>query len=134
MEDLVDYSFFVICNNNDPKHFHIEATCMRDYRLRFSAMKSTYKRYLKGRVDYKSYFKIFAGDYSYHLLDRGLCHPKDVPEIVQEMTKKRLEKFRDTEPRVATGVVTFDKSICIDNIVVSEQSREVGATGLGNEF
>ena len=36
---FVDYSFFVICNNNDPSHFHIEATCMRDWRLRASAMK-----------------------------------------------------------------------------------------------
>ena len=36
-------SFFIIVNTDDPSCFHIEATTM-DYRLRFSAMKSSHIR------------------------------------------------------------------------------------------
>ena len=36
-------SFFIIINTDDPSCFHIEATTM-DYRLRFSAMKSSHIR------------------------------------------------------------------------------------------
>ena len=53
------YYFFILCNNNDPKQFYIEATSMRDYRLRFSAMKSNYKRFVKDNCKYKPYFDIF---------------------------------------------------------------------------
>ena len=74
-------------------------------------MKSNYKRYVKGRSVYRPYFKIYAGDWTCHLLDRGLCHPADVPSVVDEMTRERLEKFKTTQPRVATGIVTFDSSL-----------------------
>jgi hypothetical protein len=38
------FSYFIICDTDDPKEFHIECTSMKDYRLRFSAMKSKHRK------------------------------------------------------------------------------------------
>ena len=37
------FTFFIICDCRDPSLFHVEATAMSNYRLRYSAMKSTFQ-------------------------------------------------------------------------------------------
>ena len=44
---MVLYSYFILTNSYDM--FHIECTRMRDWRLRLSSMKSTYKKTYEGR-------------------------------------------------------------------------------------
>ena len=107
LTNCVYYHFFIICDNNDAKQFHIEATCMRDYRLRFSAIKSQYKRQLKGHGPSKPWYSLFEGDYSYHLMESGLCAPSDVPDLVSEMTAVRLARYQDSVRHTITGVISL---------------------------
>lgn len=79
------YSYFIILDTDNDLNFHIECTSM-EYRLRFSAMKSCFKR----RTEYSAftfvhkecinvntnsknepaYFKIFRTNYIYYLLEK----------------------------------------------------------------
>ena len=101
------YSIFIIANNNDPKHFHIEATAMKDYRLRFSAIKSQYRRYLKGQSKYKSVFDLLAEDHSYYLLETAQCDCTEIADIVQDLSDNRHTKFENSSKYVPSTLVTF---------------------------
>jgi hypothetical protein len=105
----VKYHFIIINNNNDALHFHIEASSMKDYRLRFSAIKSQYKRFSKGIGQYKSVFTLFKGDYSYYRLEYRMCLPSEVPEIVKALSDERKERFKDSTPYVSSNIITFEK-------------------------
>ena len=48
---LFTFTFFIICDCRDPSLFHVEATAMSNYRLRYSAMKSTFKRWARSDID-----------------------------------------------------------------------------------
>ena len=50
------YSYFIICNTDDPNDFYIDMTTMKDYRLRFSAMKSNHiKKFGPGAADHVAF-------------------------------------------------------------------------------
>ena len=93
------YSFFIICNTNDDLDFHVECTCMPDYRLRFSAMKSAFNRkykfykkpmemHMKQNVNSDAnvkmnentapgYYRLFLENYVYYLLEKRIfCTPE----------------------------------------------------------
>ena len=98
------YSFFVICDTDDPSIFHIEMTSMKDYRLRFSAMKSNHNRKFGFNVpmkintiqcldtdcncDLTGFHKILKGNSTYYLLEK-----KD-PRLHQ-----RLRRYKVINPR-----------------------------------
>ena len=103
------YSFFVICDTDDPSIFHIEMTSMKDYRLRFSAMKSNHNRKFGFNVpmkintvqcldtecncDLTGFHKIVKGNSTYYLLEK-----KDF-ESAEEASKFKAEliKFRSVK-------------------------------------
>ena len=101
------YSFFVICDTDDPSIFHIEMTSMKDYRLRFSAMKSNHNRKFGFNVpmkintldkecachDLTGFHKILKGNSTYFLLEK-----KDF-ESAEEASKFKAEliKFRSVK-------------------------------------
>ena len=101
------YSFFVICDTDDPSIFHIEMTSMKDYRLRFSAMKSNHNRKFGFNVpmkintldtdcdihDLTGFHKILKGNSTYFLLEK-----KDF-ESAEEALKFKAEliKFRSVK-------------------------------------
>ena len=100
------YSFFVICDTDDPSIFHIEMTSMKDYRLRFSAMKSNHNRKFGFNVpmkintldtncycDLTGFHKILKGNSTYYLLEK-----KDF-ESAEEASKFKAEliKFRSVK-------------------------------------
>ena len=109
------YSYFIICNTDDPNDFYIDMTTMKDYRLRFSAMKSNHiKKFGRfppvsihnGNVtqcqcndverDLPSYHNLLKKNYTYYLLEK-----KDIPAAEEalkfktELIKCRSDFFKD---------------------------------------
>ena len=71
------YQFIKISNNHNPnKDFYIDITTMKDSRLRFSALKSQYRRYFEARQKHeevidREIFRYFELDYSYYVIEKG---------------------------------------------------------------
>ena len=77
------FSFFIIADTDRYNHFHIEATSMADWRLRFSAMKSHFvKKFpqipfqvhtdtrLCNDTDDASYINVMKTNYTFYLLEK----------------------------------------------------------------
>ena len=104
------YSYFIICNTDDPSEFHIEMTTMRDYRLRFSAMKSNHTRKF-GRCPpvsihhsdkenlecvLPSYHSLLKKNYTYYLLEkRDIPSAEEALRLKTELIKCRSELFKE---------------------------------------
>ena len=113
---LKRYSFFVIVNVKTSE-FQVFATAMRDYRLRLSAMKSSFKRWANqtdnDNVDtdnvndndnvcetgqcmckdilehpYREYYKFFMSGWEYaYILDKGMYCEETANEHVNFLTQ-----------------------------------------------
>ena len=92
---LFTFTFFIICDCRDPSLFHVEATAMSNYRLRYSAMKSTFKRWARSDIDEplveRDYFEIFKTGYeTYYRVEKMYCTKKGAAErkcIIEENYK-----------------------------------------------
>ena len=108
------FSYFIIQNTNDVNDFHIELTSMKDWRLRFSAIKSEFRKKSQFTFNLKivckneneipdnakkieSYLRIFRTNYCFYLLEkRSFESVAEALMFRDELIKLRLEKFQDT--------------------------------------
>ena len=87
------FSFFVIVNVKTSE-FEVFPTAMRDYRLRFSAMKSSFKRWANQSEDstefpYREYYKFFMSGYEYaYILDKGMYTEDTAADHVETLTQR----------------------------------------------
>ncbi len=65
------FQFIKITDNRNHPDFLIDITTMKDARLRISALKAQYKKYLTDGKNKKSIFRFFELDYSFCVLERG---------------------------------------------------------------
>jgi hypothetical protein len=66
--------FIKISNNNNPcKDFYIDISTMKDARLRLSALKSQFKKYILNpeELTHREVFKYFIKDYSFYVIEKG---------------------------------------------------------------
>lgn len=71
---MVNYSrvqFIKITDNNKHENFYIDITTMKDARLRISALKAQYKKYLELKTFKKEVFNFFEIDWSFAVIERG---------------------------------------------------------------
>ena len=71
---MVNYSrvqFIKITDNNHHEKFYIDITTMYDARLRISALKAQYKKYLELKTFKKEVFNFFEIDWSFAVIERG---------------------------------------------------------------
>jgi hypothetical protein len=92
------WSFFVIANTKTGE-FEVFATEMKDWRLRLSAMKSSFKRWASQDIEseeypYREYFRFFTSGYIYaYVFDKGEFTQNEANEHVndlQEQIRKRV--------------------------------------------
>ena len=97
---LKRFSFFVIVNVKTSE-FQVFATAMKDWRLRYSAMKSSFKRRANQTEDtecedkdilehpYREYYKFFMSGWEYaYILDKGMYCEETANEHVNFLTQK----------------------------------------------
>ena len=106
------YSYFIICNTDDPNDFYIDMTTMKDYRLRFSAMKSNHiKRFgrcppvsihtgvtqiCQCQFDLPSYHNLLKKNYTYYLLEkRDISSAEEALKFKNELIRRRSELFKE---------------------------------------
>ena len=123
------FSYFIICNTDDPKVFHIECTSMPDYRLRFSAMKSIFsKKSVSIPIKFNSkcksskdklcnesfenipdYMRVLQTNFIYYLLEKRNFETVDLAmEHRNELITKRLERYANFTPECKFKV-TFNQ-------------------------
>ena len=113
---MTSYSYFIICNTDDPKVFYIECTSMSDYRLRFSAMKSCFNKksvsipikfnskssectQLHTSEDLPNYMRVLQTNYFYYLLEKKSFETVEEAIIYRDLLiKQRLEKYANFVP------------------------------------
>ena len=109
MKDYSKVKFIKISDNNDPKNFYIDVTIMKDPRLRISALKGQFMRYLDTGKLYRDVFDFFERDYSFCCLEKGVFNNlDDVKKRKQEIIKEQREKLKDYKPNIPRGIITFD--------------------------
>ena len=122
------YSYFIICNTDDPNDFYIDMTQMKDYRLRFSAMKSNHIKKF-GRLpsvsihnvtkqcnkqqsvsNLPSYHNLLKKNYTYYLLEkRDISSAAEALRFKAELIKCRSELFKGhTQMNRNPFTVTFN--------------------------
>ena len=94
---LKRYSFFVIVNVKSGE-FQVFSTSMRDYRLRLSAMKSSFRRWAEQTEDsiqypYRDYYRFFTSEREYaYILDKGTFTEDAACEHVNFLTQRMRDK------------------------------------------
>ena len=100
------FSFFIIADTDRYNHFHIEATSMADWRLRFSAMKSHFvKKFpqipfqvhtdirLCNDTEDASYINVMKTNYTFYLLEKRHFDTVEEAHIYREnLIQSRLHK------------------------------------------
>lgn len=96
--DTKRYSFFVIVNVKSGE-FEVFSTSMRDYRLRLSAMKSSFKRWANQPENsvqhpFRMYYRFFMSEYEYaYVLDKGMYTEdtacKHVNFLTEQLTQRK---------------------------------------------
>ncbi len=96
-KETKNYKFIKITNNNVPEHFIIDCTVMADARLRISALKAQYKKYLSDGLNKKPVFSFFELDYSFCVVDSGeYSDYSEVKKKRAELVIKYLAKIPKT--------------------------------------
>ena len=133
------FSYFIICNTDDPKVFHIECTSMPDYRLRFSAMKSIFSKKfnfipLKFNSKCKSsdthsqgdsegipnYMRVFMTNYYYFLLEkRNFETVEEAIEYKEKLIMERKLRFKDFIPECKFKVTFNQPELHCDTLEAS---------------
>ena len=94
---LKRYSFFVIVNVKTGE-FEIFATAMKDWRLRLSAMKSSFKRWAEQpeetiELPYRNYYRFFMSEIEYaYILDKGTVTDETACEHVETLTQRMRDQ------------------------------------------
>lgn len=94
---LKRYSFFVIVNVQTSE-FQVFSTSMRDYRLRLSAMKSSFRRWANQPeesidIPYRNYYRFFISEYEYaYILDKGMYCEETANARVETLTQEMRDK------------------------------------------
>lgn len=94
---LKRYSFFVIVNVKT-NEFEIFATAMKDWRLRYSAMKSSFKRWAEQpeetiELPYRNYYRFFMSEREYaYILDKGTFTDETACEHVETLTQRMRDQ------------------------------------------
>jgi hypothetical protein len=94
---LKRYSFFVIINVKTGE-FEIFATAMKDWRLRYSAMKSSFKRWAEQPENsvehpFRIYYKFFISEYEYaYVLDKGMYCEETAAKHVETLTEQLTQR------------------------------------------
>ena len=109
---MVTFSYFIICDTDDPKEFHIECTSMKDYRLRFSAMRSRHKKVFGDNPPIEFHSKapekksipkinqILSSNWCYYLLERkDFSTPEDALSYREELTKNYMKNVMKSAER-----------------------------------
>ena len=106
------YSYFILTDTNNPDRFRIECTCMKNWRLRLSALKSKFVK-LHGFAPLKFYLQcqckdsdnvkfngnIFETNYTSYLLEkREFVSPSDALEYRDKLIMERLERSKNNVP------------------------------------
>ena len=66
------FQFIKITDNRNHPDFIFDCTTMRDARLRISALKAQYKKFLNDGENEKPIFRFFELDYSFCVVERGV--------------------------------------------------------------
>lgn len=94
---LKRYSFFVIVNVRT-NEFQVFSTAMKDWRLRYSAMKSSFKRWADQpkesiQFPYRSYYRFFMSEREYaYILDKGTFTEDTACEHVNFLTEQLTQR------------------------------------------
>ena len=94
---LKRYSFFVIVNVKTGE-FEIFATAMKDWRLRLSAMKSSFKRWAEQpkesiELPYRNYYRFFMSEREYaYILDKGMHTDETAAKHVETLTEQLTQR------------------------------------------
>lgn len=102
--------FFILLDVRNQLDFIISFTIMADPRLRWSAMRSCYKRYKSsnGNTPKKDYFSIFETGYEHFIeLDKGHHTKTSALEHINYLTEIWYNKNKDTPTTYSTGLITF---------------------------
>ncbi len=111
MVTCVMYSYFIICDTDNSSDFHIEMTTMKDYRLRFSALKSNHNRrygnnspveiHVKTnssvceQCELPSFHRLLKKNYYYYLLEKkDFISAEDATSYKNELIRCRSEYIR----------------------------------------
>ena len=99
------YSFFILVDTNDPLNFHIEMTKM-NYRLRFSALKSSHIRKYgrcvhlgihtnvsEPRLELPGYHKILKSNYTFYLLEKRHLNSEQANEHKHALIEQFKMKY-----------------------------------------
>ena len=139
------FSYFIICNTDDPKVFHIECTSMPDYRLRFSAMKSIFSKKfnfipLKFNSKCKSsdthsqgdsegipnYMRVFQTNFYYYLLEKREFETVDQAlEYKEKLITERLEKFKNFTPECKFKVTFNQPELHCDTLEANPDASDI---------
>lgn len=109
MKDYNKTIFIKISDNNDHHSFYIDISTMKDPRLRMSAIKTQYQRYLETGELYRPIYDIMDKDYSFYCLHKANCKDLDEAKIIKEqLLKEQREKVKKAPQRIKNGLITFD--------------------------
>lgn len=95
--DTKRYSFFVIVNVKTSE-FQVFATAMKDWKLRYSAMKSSFKRWANQpeesiEIPYRDYYRFFISEYEYaYVLDKGMYCEETAAKHVHFLTEQLTQR------------------------------------------
>lgn len=109
MKDYSKVKFIKISDNKDAKNFYIDVSVMKDHRLRISALKGQYARYLETGELYRPVFEFFKKDFSFCCLERGTFDSlaavkKRKKEIIEEQREK-LKFVPDYKPSAVINLM-----------------------------
>ena len=108
------FHFVCISNNNNATDFHIEATSMKNPRLRISSLKSQHKRskIAGDTLSTKPIFRFFELNFSFFILNSVELEENEVTHHIAYLTEIRNEKMKTIVPENRRdGVLTFDCNV-----------------------
>ena len=99
MSKVFRFSFFLICDARDQLDFHIESTTMQNPRLRYSAMKSKFKRWCNLDEDdpeeEQVYYRIFKNGYeTYQIIEKRDMTRKEATFHKKLLTEERIKRYK----------------------------------------
>jgi len=103
-------TYFILVDPRNQLDFEIDYTTMANPKLRWSAMKSCYKRYCLGQLHtYRPYFRFFeSGYYTFIIIGDAVENCKsDALKKCNELESEWCEKHRNTPTSYATNIITL---------------------------
>ena len=109
MKDYSKVRFIKISDNNDPFNFYIDATTMFDPRLRISALKGQYQKYLETDELYRPVYKVLEKDYSFCCVFKGSFDDLDqIKHKRDELYEFYNDKLEGHVHKPQSNIISFD--------------------------